>query len=235
MTVSRFFVSSLIVIAAATSAFAENRDFMLDVKEFTELKVNNPLNVEYRCSADSAGRAFFSCPPEVAENLIFTNNKGKLSIEIDFDQDMSVPMPTVRVYSSMLTSVENGSDSTVRVVTNAPVKNFKAKLIGNGTLTVDTVEAESVEAKLITGHGTLSISGGTAFKASLSNVGTGSVQAGGLRANQVKVFLSGTGGIDCCAVDQLTIYGMGSGSVYYSGNPSKVSNRSMGVKAHPIK
>lgn len=224
----------LLMLVFIPSVSAESHDYRLKVEDFTSLKLNNGINVEYYCSADSAGCAYFTCSPELASQFIFTNNKSTLTIQLADSIDPSIDMPTIRVYSTMLEKVENGSDSTIRIMSHENVKNFKARVIGNGMIVLNDLKANSVDFSVVTGHGHIVCSSGQAIKAKLSNVGTGTIQAGGLVASQIKVFMSGTGSIDCNATESLTIYGMGSGSVYYSGNPAKVTNRSVGIKAYPI-
>lgn len=225
----------LSIVLSAFTTNAEISDYRLDLKDFSELKVNNNLNVEYYNTGDSVGYAEFSCNPEIAKMLIFSNNKSALVIQVDDEYSGKEELPKIKVYSSKLEKVENGADSTVHIVTNCPVTNFKARVIGNGTIVIDTVEATSTDLSLMTGHGQMICKEGQTFKAKLTNIGTGTIQVGSLKANQVRVMISGTGSIDCCATDNLTVYGMGSGCVYYSGNPKKVSNRSVGIKAYPVK
>ena len=210
-------------------------DYKLELKDFSELKVNDCLNIEYRCSNDSAGYVFFSCEPEIASNLLFTSKKNSLNIQVADDFDNFDRLPTIKVYSSMLEKVENGSDSTLFIISNQPVKSLKARVIGNGTIIFNSVEATSVDLGIVTGRGHIVVNKGNTFKAKYSNVGTGTIEAGNLNSSQVKVIISGTGNIDCNASESLSVYGMGSGSVYYSGEPSKISNRSVGIKAFPVK
>jgi len=222
------------LILAAMSAFIIRADepatYRLEVQDFKELKVTDAINIDYRCSADSAGWVEFECEPEMASGLILTNNKACLHIQVATEMLDGRALPTVRVYSSSLTKVENSADSTVRVLSNVPVTSFKAKVVGNGTLVVRSVEAISVEGAIATGKGHLVISNGTAKKLKLSNVGTGPLEAGGLSADRVKVMALGTGPVDCWATETLSLYGAGSGTVYYRGNPEKITNRSIGVK-----
>lgn len=228
------FTYLFIILGALASNADEIRYYTLDIKDFTELKVNNNLNVEYYCSSDSAGHIEFSCLPEVSHLLLFTTNNSSLKIQIADDYDVLPEMPPLRVYSSRLEKVENGADSTIRIISNRPVKSFKSRIIGNGTIIIDSLESESIDLSIVAGKGHILASSGTTVKAKYSNVGTGTIQAGGIKAEQVKVYLSGTGNIDCDASESLTVYGIGSGNVYYSGNPAKVSNRSVGVKAHSM-
>lgn len=236
MKIFKLFIAiSLLFISSDLLYAEETKEYKLDVADFTELKVNDHLNVEYRCSADSAGMILFRCTPDIAQQLIFTSNKSCLKIEVSDDYDYAGEEPMIRVYSSMLEKVENGSDSTIRVISNVPLKSFKARVIGNGTIVIDQLESASVYLSVVTGHGHIMVANGSTFKAKYYDVGTGTIQAGGLKASEVKAVISGTGNIDCNVTENLSIYGMGSGSVYYSGNPAKISNRSVGVKAYPVK
>lgn len=223
------------LIAIFNPSIAEAADYKLDVQDFTELKVTDNINVEYHCSSDSAGWAYFTCEPEVSSKLIFSNNKSCLHIQVTTDELAPTDvLPTLHVYSSMLAKVENDSDSTITIVNNVPVPSFKCRVVGNGTVIVNNVDANSVEAAITTGKGHIVIVNGKSQKAKLSNIGTGPLEAGALKARSVKVTLFGTGDIDCTATESLSIYGAGSGKVYYNGNPEKISNRSLGVKAFPV-
>jgi len=230
----KYILPIILCFVSASYTFAEPADYKLEVKDFAKLKVTDNINVEYICSSDSAGWVYFTCDPSISSRLIFSNNKSCLHIQVSSDDEILTGLPTLRVYSSYLTKAENDSDSTLRVLSNAPVPNFKCRVVGNGTIIVNNVDANSVEAAITTGKGHIVIVNGKSQKAKLTNVGTGPIEAGALKARNVKVTLFGTGDIDCTATESISIYGAGSGKVYYGGNPEKVSNRSLGVKAFPV-
>lgn len=231
----RHIFSLLSFLAAAIAMMAgEPADYKLEVLDFTELKVTDNINVDYHCSSDSAGWAYFTCDPDVASMLMFTNNKSCLHIQVANDGNVIEGLPTLHVYSSSLAKVENSSDSTLRVLSNVPVEKFVGRVVGNGTLVITNVDAGQIDASIDTGKGHIVIYDGKARKAKLSNTGTGTIEAGGLKANRVKVMLFGTGDVDCTALESLSTFGAGSGKVYYSGNPAKITNRSLGVKAFPV-
>ena len=117
------------------------------------------------------------------------------------------------------------------VMSNLPQNKFKARVVGNGTIIVRHIEATEVDAGINTGNGHVVIASGEVVRAKLSNVGKGTVEAGNLIAREVKATSWGTGSIDCRPVEKLTIYGAGSGTVYFVGKPDVASNRSIGVKA----
>lgn len=227
-------IFSLIATVAAVAWQAQAADYKMEVMDFTELKVTDNINVDYKCSADSAGWIFFSCDPSLASKLIFSNNNSCLHVQVAMDEEPHIGLPTITVCSSALNKVQNDSDSTLRVLNNVPVKQFKAKVVGNGTMIISNVEATSIDAGISTGKGHVVVHNSKSVNAKLSNIGTGPIEAGGLTAAKVKAYVIGTGDVDCTATESLTIYGAGSGKVYYSGSPEKITNRSMGVKAFPI-
>ncbi len=233
MKMKKTIVLSLALLAAVSAASAQKSLYKLDVGDFSELKVTDGINVEYNCSTDSAGWAYFECDPATAQMLMFTNKKNSLQIQVASDGAKVENLPTIKVYSMTLQKVENSGDSMVRVERTLPVRDFKASIVGNGTLVVADIKTHKAEFAIRTGNGHL-VANGSTREANLRNVGTGKLEASGLQAEVVKCNILGTGPIDCNASVSLTITGAGSGKVYYGGTPSKISNRSIGVKAYSM-
>ncbi len=218
----KYFVSTCCLLAAALMASGAGLTrYELDVEDFSQLKVIEGLNVEYKCDPDSAGKAVFNTTPDLASVLMFSNKKGRLDLQISTDGIDYHNLPTITVYSNFLTSVENSGDSTVRVLSLASGPAFKANLIGNGRLVVHDVNATRVDAALKTGNGQLVIDG-KCTNACFSVVGTGTIQADGLVAQEVKCRIVGTGSIGCDARKDLIILGgsIGPGKIYYAGEPT---------------
>ena len=74
-----------IILLAITANFAIAQPlsrYELDVKDFTELKVFDGVNVNYVCNPDSVGRAVFIATDELASALMFNNTKGRLEIQV---------------------------------------------------------------------------------------------------------------------------------------------------------
>lgn len=213
---------------------AELRHYDIDVRDFTQLIVVDGVNVEYTTGTDSVGTVSFECEPTVSSCLLFSNKNNCLKIQVDANAlPVGAKLPTVKAVSSNLTKAENSGDSTVNVSGLRNVSTFSARLIGNGTLIVRDLNADNVNGAITTGSGHLVLAG-KAIKAKLSNIGTGPLEANSLDCVSVKCVSFGTGDIDCHVTEQLTIIGAGSGTVYYSGNPKKVVNRTIGVKGKPI-
>ncbi|MBQ2839545.1 MAG: DUF2807 domain-containing protein [Muribaculaceae bacterium] len=222
----------LIIVTSVVSAQKLSR-YELDVKDFTELKVIEGINVNYVCNPDSTGRAVFIATDELASVLMFNNTKGRLEMQIATDGIDYKNLPTVTVYSKFLTKVENSGDSTVRVLNVASCPNFKARLIGNGRLIVKGIDVTYLDGSIDTGNGQL-ILYGKCESAKLSCTGTGTIQADELVSNDTKCVMLGTGTIGCQALTSLNVAGASSGKVYYKGNPEQIKKRSVGVKIIPL-
>lgn len=227
-------VGILLAGALAVSATAYADDYELNVTQFSELQVVNDLNVIYRCNNDSAGYVRFSCDPEVSSLVLFSNNKNKLKIETvdNISNEQKRRLPTIVVYSSFLSKVENSGDSTVIVDSIAPTSTFKARIVGNGTLIARRLRATTVEGKISTGHGHLVLAG-EAQTVKLNNTGTGTIEAGTIKAVTGRCSIYGTGSVDCWVTNELTIMGLGSGTVYLKGKPT-TKNRTLGIKTVPV-
>jgi hypothetical protein len=228
MKLFKALIICLLAVVFSTLAKAQEAYYHLDVKDFVELQVIDPINVVHICNADSAGIVTFSADKKMASRIIFSNTKNKLKIEYDGDDVKYVTIPTITVYSSFISKVENASDSTVTVMSPTPGSSLKLRVIGNGTIVANNIHATEVNGKLDTGHGHLVLSG-AAQSVKLNNTGTGTIDATGLKAEVGKCSMLGTGPINCAVARELTIVGLGRGRVTCEGSP-KVKNRTIGVK-----
>lgn len=224
------FIMSLLL--AGTGLFAAKPDvYRIDVHNFSELVVVDGVPVDYHTHTDSAGYAVFRCAPEIASELIFSNVDDKLTVRTNADEKTLTGIPRVTLYSTALTKVENSGDSLVRVYIGAPVKEFKARQIDNGTLEIHNLTADNLDAAVTAGKGSLVVDGNVK-SAKINNVSSGPVDAGDLKTANMSCFVFGSGNITCSPTEQLRIYGAGNGKIYYHGNP-KIVKRGIGVKAIP--
>lgn len=230
----KLFTALAVGTISCTTMFGQNlTKYELDVKDFTELRVTDGINVDYVCNPDSAGKAVFYSTPEMASQIIFRPGTNKLDIQlVPKEERVNREVPKVTVYSNYLSFVENSGDSLVRVMSVAPGPKFKARVIGNGRISVRNVKANTVEGALDTGKGIITLYG-SCTDAKLSCTGTGHIQADGLVAEEVNCRLAGTGSIGCNPAKNLNIMGIGSGTVFYKGNP-QIKKRALGVKVEAI-
>ncbi|MDE7154237.1 MAG: DUF2807 domain-containing protein [Muribaculaceae bacterium] len=223
-------ITVLSMLLATGVAMAEQLNrYEVKVDDFTELKIRENININYVSNADSAGMAVFYATEAIAPHIVFSNNKGKLTVEFANKNNKPVNPPTVTVYSRFITLVENQSDSTITMLKVNSGPQLKLRIMGNGKLIADNLDALDVSASITTGCGTI-VASGNCGTANLTNLGSGIIQADNLNAKHVKCKLYGTGTIGCTPSESLTISGAGSGKVFYFGKPKSIENSSIGVK-----
>lgn len=223
----------MLIVPAVRALGTDVKSYEIKVGEFMELKVVNGIRVEYRASEDSCGYAVFRATSDMASVIMASVEKNCLTLQLSTDGVSARNIPTVTVYSRFLQIVENEGDSLVKVVNPNAVPVFKAKVVGNGQISVHGLTANSVDASLTTGNGTILITG-SATQAKYSLVGTGSIQCADLKAYDVKCKLLGTGYVECWPTNKLSVIGASSGKVYYRGKVPEIKNNSIGVKVLEI-
>ena len=183
----------------------EARQYHLNVGEFSILDVEDSFNVDYRSDNEKAGTAEFTTTKEIADKIIFENNKkGKLTIQKAFYEgdEMKVDLPQVTVYSKFVKEIRNCGDSTVRALSVRPTIELKAAVVGNGRLVIRGVDCSKFDGAIKTGNGTLVV--------------------------------DGTGTTGCWPVDELKVKGVMAGKLYYRNEPKSIRNYSMGVKIYSL-
>lgn len=213
----------------AASAGVDAKTHRIDVGEFNELILNDNINVVYSANPDSAGYIVFDALAEHASYIMAERSKGRLKIQLDPAAAELDALPTVYAYSSFLQKAENTKDSTLHIKTISPGAKIELKLEGNGKIIADNLNAVNIGLKLITGKGTV-IATGKCDNLDISNVGTGIIQADGITAKHVRCNLMGTGVIGCTPQQTLSLRGLGSGKVYYTGNPQISKSKLSTVK-----
>jgi len=220
---------AILILSATLASQAQTKTYTLNVGDFTELTVVNGINVDYAMDPDKAGTATFTCTPELASYITFSNDKDRLKIEvITPDNSQPTNLPHIKVYSTSLEKAQNWADSTLTVEHNQPAQVFKAKVIGNGTLSAQNIQATRVEGAVEAGNGRVYLQG-KARNGKFSIVSAGAVEAGNLETVKASCKVFGSGAIDCNVSEELSAFGAGSGKIYYRGNP-KIKNRTVGIK-----
>lgn len=233
---NKYLLFVLLFITGTLTIIAQNdvMRYELNIGPFSSLRVTDNIDVVYACNPDSAGLVVFETSQDIANMLMFNNSKGKLTIQVATEVVGSPDLPTVYVYSEFLQSAENGSDSTLRILSVAPISDFKLKLSGNGRVMAHGLRGTTVSVNIITGNG-LIIVDGECNMAKLGNLGTGEIQADRLAAKDVECKLIGTGTIGCNVSNKLIVKGTGTGKVYYKGNPKEYKKYHIGpIKVIPL-
>ena len=83
----------------------------------------------------------------------------------------------------------------------------------------------------VSGSGDIVVAAGTVGSANYGVTGSGDIKASSVIATEANAVASGSGDISCRATKQLSTAAMGSGNIYYYGNPAKVIGKNKRVKA----
>lgn len=210
----------LIITSLALPAvmWGKQNDYEVRLGQFDRIQIDDNVNVIYRCVPDSTGYAAWSGDGRFDNSFIFTNNNGKLRIQVQTEDVDDPELPVLRIYSDFLTYVATSSCLETRIENPAATPSLKVTLIGNGTLVVHGITVTKLSATLNTGNGHISLTG-KARQANYKMIGTGSIQADLLEAERVKCNILGSGSIGCWPVDVLNVGGIGSTKIYYRGSP----------------
>lgn len=228
-------ITLLLAIAVATIGASAQKltHYELKVGDFTELKVTDGICVDYRCSADSAGYAVMDCPSAIASAITLSTKGKRLNVQVISDTPITTGLPRITVYSRFISKAINTGDSTLRIINPAAGAELELTLEGNGRLVARGISANEVKGAIKFGHGNLILTG-KCERAKLTSVGKGVLEADGLEAVEASVKASGAGSVGVWATEKLTIYGLGSTTVHYKGNPS-IKNSSVGINLVPVK
>ncbi|MEO9571940.1 MAG: head GIN domain-containing protein [Polaribacter sp.] len=114
-----------------------------------------------------------------------------------------------------------------KITCNSIIKanDFKASLGGSGDITLK-VEADEIKVS-IGGSGNINLEGNS-NELTCSIAGSGSVRAYGLKTDEVYANVAGSGNVRTTVTSKIKAKLVGSGSVYYKGNPKHVDSKSVG-------
>ena len=229
-------LTSLLLLILITSVSgniqAQTNTYRINVGDFTSLKVYDNATVIYKSNPDSVGYAVYEAEHKFANAFIFSNNgKGTLKVQVVTEDVNLDNLPVVYVYSTYLNEVESSSAAATFIDSPAPCPLVKARLIGNGKLIINNINATTTELHLATGNGTI-VANGNCKKTKIKTVGTGVIQADELESKEVHCSILGTGTIGCNPTELLKVKGIGSTKIYYKGSPEIKKNG--GGKLIPI-
>ena len=101
---------------------------------------------------------------------------------------------------------------------------------GSGDVKVSSVATDELACG-VSGSGDIVVAAGTDGSANYGVTGSGDIKASSVIATEANAVASGSGDISCRATKQLSTAAMGSGNIYYYGNPAKVIGKNKRVKA----
>ena len=122
----------------------------------------------------------------------------------------------IKVFTTELSGITVNGSGMVKTMNPVVVGDFELELNGSGQIFAD-IYANKMKANL-DGSGEIIVNG-TTNKQKVESSGSGSYKGLGLKANESRVTLSGSGTAEVSSLNSLVVDVEGSGEVIYAGNP----------------
>ncbi len=167
---------------------------------------------------------------EGEENIIpfiETEIKGN-TLKIQFEKNTNIRTTkrlTVTVTYKDIDKVALGGSGNITNEGTIKSNDFTVALGGSGNITL-TIDAEEISSK-IGGSGNIKLTGNT-NDLSCSIAGSGSIKAYELNTDTVHATIAGSGNVRTTVKTKIKAKVVGSGSVYYKGNPKYIDSKSVG-------
>ncbi|WP_299048915.1 head GIN domain-containing protein [uncultured Polaribacter sp.] len=150
------------------------------------------------------------------------------TLQIKFEKGVNAQTTKKLIITVPFQSLEKvslGGSGKIKSTAVIKASYFKTNLAGSGDIALK-VDAEEV-ASSIAGSGNISLEGNTKHLV-CAIAGSGDVKAYDLKTKELSVKITGSGSIKTHVTSMIKAKIVGSGSVYYKGNPSKIDSKSVG-------
>lgn len=207
------------------------------IGQFNRIRLYGNVNIQCHIIDDSSSDKQYigtvlHCQTGNYDSVVIRNNHGTLTIYVNEDSiNSNAPIPAVQLYTDSLNYVENSYDGQLRISGIVQTDIFTAKQQSNGSIIVENLDCRLAKLSLTAGHGSIVIDAGNCDKLHCGLVGAGHITTIGLIAADVKCRFLGGGSISCNSSASLSVFGVGTTKIKYSGKPkiSRFLN-----KCHPI-
>jgi len=188
------------------------------VEPFSEIVLNINADVEIGISSKTVMQIHAQ---RNVTDVITTEVKGdKLIIDAAPCIGNAEPIH-IKVFTTNLTGITVTGSGMVKTMNPVVVGDIELELNGSGQIFAD-IYANKMKVNL-DGSGEIIVNG-TTNKQKVESSGSGSYKGLGLRANESRVTLSGSGTAEVSSLNSLVVDVEGSGEVVYSGNPRLKTN-----------
>lgn len=166
------------------------------------------------------------------EKIITRVDDGNLKIytKINFSHQGKVK---VKVTVKELDELSLAGSGNVKFMTDLKTSEFEMDLSGSGNINCENITGKEVEISLA-GSGNIYMGGELEEELEISIAGSGNVDCANLKAKEVEVSIAGSGNAKVWATNELESNIVGSGSVYYKGNPIVDAETSGSGKTKPL-
>ncbi|MCI2229682.1 DUF2807 domain-containing protein [Polaribacter sp. MSW13] len=158
---------------------------------------------------------------------IITEVKGS-TLQIKYKKNINVRTTkklTITVAYNSLDKISLGGSGNI--INKGVIKSndLKVSLGGSGNITLN-IDVDEVKSS-IGGSGNIKLTGNS-NELDCSIAGSGSVKAYGLKTNELDATIAGSGSISTTVKSKINAKVVGSGSIYYKGNPKHINTKSVG-------
>lgn len=158
---------------------------------------------------------------EVSGNTL--KMKYEKGVNIRTTKTLKITVPFQNIEKAAMSG--SGKMSSTLVI-KAPY--FKTSLAGSGNIDF-TIDANEI-ATSIAGSGNINLKG-NCNQLSCAIAGSGDVKAYDLKTNEINIKITGSGSVKTHVTSAIKAKIVGSGNVYYKGNPTKIDSKSIGSGA----
>ena len=150
------------------------------------------------------------------------------TLKVKYEKNINVRTTkrlTVTITYEDIEKVSMGGSGNITAEGTMKSSDFSVSLGGSGNITL-AIDADEVSSN-IGGSGNIRLSGNSnEFTCSIA--GSGSIKAYDLSTNELFATIAGSGSIRTTVKTKIKAKVVGSGSIYYKGNPSKIDTKSVG-------
>ena len=160
-------------------------------------------------------RVVISASPNMHDRIRLRSRKNELQICVR-GNEKKAPRFAIDVYTPSLSGLGVGFDSRLTFANGITRNGFMLGLAGRAEIS-GIVECETIEINMV-GEGRIHLTG-SAGTANINLVGDGIVDIQNLRSTNTNAYIVGTGNILTWTSDNLTVTGVGNGTISYHGHP----------------
>jgi hypothetical protein len=229
-------IVSLLLLSAASIAFAQPTKKTLELGEFKSIYVNSNYTVYLKQT--NKQEVTVEADPDIFALTKITVENGILMINVDRKPESTnksiwakIDDIKLRAIMKVMVSMKNISDLQVngggKIISENSIAsdNLSLSVSGNGSMDLD-IKGNNVKTD-VSGSGNIALKGYATMN-DINVSGSGSVSAFPCELEKAKVKVSGSGNCELSATNNLDALVLGSGNVKHKGNTKEVTKKVYG-------
>lgn len=173
-------------------------------------------DIHIEVNADSSYYCYLDCEKNLIPLISFDMINDELRIHSKEDIHTSQPI-VINMRVKELTSIQNTSSGAIDVKGFTKATLFNIENLGSGNISLNHLQSGQLKINS-NGSGNIAVNGRTK-SLSAKLLGSGSINAFGLKTEDADTRITGSGNIEVSASNNLDAQIIGSGNIFYKGNP----------------